>query len=117
MIGGFDRMLSSADDIDDYGGEVEDDHNPEEEDPSEIHMARAELKKLGEYADMLYDRIGEMEGLEGWVASKITKAADYLSSVHHWLDYEQENGDDCGCSHNHEEEYEDEDAENCMSSY
>ena len=29
-----------------------------------------------------------MPGLEGWVASKITKASDYLSSVFHYLDYE-----------------------------
>jgi len=87
-------------------GEYEDDHNPEEEDPSEIHMARAELKKLREYSDKLYDKIGEMEGLEGWVASKITKAADYLSSVFHWLDYEHGDDSDCGCEHDDEDECE-----------
>jgi len=100
-------------------GEYEDDHNPEEEDPSEIHMARAELKKLREYSDKLYDKIGEMEGLEGWVASKITKAADYLSSVFHWLDYEQEGAFEDDDEGEYEDEYEDEDCgcnedeENC----
>ena len=32
--------------------------------------------------------IGNLDSLEGWTASKITKAADYLSSVFHYLDYE-----------------------------
>ena len=72
-------------------------HNVEERDPSEIHMAKAELKKLAEYAQRLYDKIDSLDGLEGWVASKITKASDYVSSVYHWLDYEHQ--DDCGCGH------------------
>jgi hypothetical protein len=120
VIGGLDEDEyedeNEYEDEDDYEGgseyedegEYEDDHNPEEEDPSEIHMARAELKKLREYSDKLYDKIGEMEGLEGWVASKITKAADYLSSVFHWLDYEHGDDSDCVCEHDDEGEYEDE---------
>lgn len=122
MLGGFDRLMGSSDEDEYEGegeyedeGEVEDDHNPEEEDPSEIHMARAELKKLKEYSDKLYNKMEEMEGLEGWVASKITKAADYLSSVYHWLDYEHGDDEGCGCEHEDcdcgygdEEEYEDE---------
>lgn len=114
VMGGLDE--DKYEDEDEYEGEAEyedegeyeDDHNPEEEDPSEIHMARAELKKLSEYSEKLYDKIGEMEGLEGWVASKITKAADYLSSVYHWLDYEHGDDGDCGCEHDDEGEYEDE---------
>jgi hypothetical protein len=113
LMGGMDRMVSDLEDYEGYGhddSEYDDDHNPEEVDPSEIHMARAELKKIAEYADKLYDKIDELEGLEGWVASKITKASDYISSVYHWLDYEQEDtfeDDDeyedegCGC---HEDE-------------
>jgi hypothetical protein len=49
------------------------------------------LLKANEYAAKLFDHIGnhpESDYLEGWVASKITKAADYLSSVYHYLDYE-----------------------------
>jgi hypothetical protein len=30
----------------------------------------------------------EQQGLEGWVAAKITKASDYLSSVYHYMEYE-----------------------------
>lgn len=57
----------------------------------ELDMARSELLKANEYAAKLFDHIGnhpESDYLEGWVASKITKAADYLSSVYHYLDYE-----------------------------
>ena len=57
----------------------------------ELDMARLELLKANEYAAKLFHHIGnhpESDYLEGWVASKITKAADYLSSVYHYLDYE-----------------------------
>ena len=125
LMGGMDSMVSDVDDYDDYEDhddmdrEYDDDHNPEEEDPSEIHMARAELKKILEYAGKLYDKIDELEGLEGWVASKITKASDYISSVYHWLDYEQEDTFEDDDEDEYEDEYEDEDCgcnedeENC----
>ena len=32
--------------------------------------------------------VSEIQGIEGWQQSKITKAADYLGSVYHNLDYE-----------------------------
>jgi hypothetical protein len=33
--------------------------------------------------------IKEGEELDGWVQAKITKAADYISSVYHYLEYEK----------------------------
>ena len=57
----------------------------------EVQMARAELYKLAKYSIKLHEMlkgVSEQEGLEGWVQSKITKAADYLGSVYHHLDYE-----------------------------
>ena len=57
----------------------------------EVQMARAELYKLAKYSIKLHDmlkKVSEQEGLEGWVQSKITKAADYISSVYHHLDYD-----------------------------
>jgi hypothetical protein len=33
--------------------------------------------------------IDEGEELDGWVSAKITKAADYISSVYHYLEYEK----------------------------
>jgi hypothetical protein len=32
--------------------------------------------------------VSETEGLQGWVQSKITKAADYMGSVQHYMEYE-----------------------------
>ena len=63
-------------------------HKGEDHDNSEIHMAKAELKKAADYAMQLSAILDNLDGLEGWTASKITKAADYLSSVYHWLDYD-----------------------------
>lgn len=57
----------------------------------EVQMARADLYKTAKYAVELHGMlkgISEAEGLEGWVQAKITKAADYISSVKHYLEYE-----------------------------
>jgi len=51
-------------------------------------MARADLHKAAQYAVKLGEMLESIDALEGWTASKITKAADYLSSVYHWIDYE-----------------------------
>lgn len=58
-------------------------------DDHEAKMARAELYKLNQYSAKLFKMIGENEELDGWVQSKITKAADYISSVYHYLEYEK----------------------------
>ena len=58
----------------------------------EVQMARAELYKLAKYSIKLHDMlkgISEAEGLEGWVQSKITKAAADIGSVYHHLDYQE----------------------------
>ena len=40
-------------------------------------------------AKRLKKKIGKGEGnIEAWVQSKITKAADYISSVYHAMDYD-----------------------------
>jgi len=57
----------------------------------EVQMARSDLFKIAKYAVELHDMlksVSEAEGLEGWQQSKITKAADYLGSVYHSMDYE-----------------------------
>ena len=54
----------------------------------EIDMARAELLKAAEYATKLFNHLDDVGSLEGWTASKITKASDYLSSVYHALEYD-----------------------------
>tara|TARA_R100000664_G_C2736377_1_gene125738 strand:+ start:153 stop:569 length:417 start_codon:yes stop_codon:yes gene_type:complete len=65
-----------------------------EYDQSEIDMAGRDLLKAQEYATKLSMMVPKLPGLDGWVASKITKAADYLSSVFHYLDYEMQQHDE-----------------------
>jgi hypothetical protein len=54
----------------------------------EAKMARADLFKLAQYSFKLFKMIGEDQELEGWVQAKITKAADYIASVYHYMEYE-----------------------------
>jgi hypothetical protein len=51
-------------------------------------MARADLYKLANYSMKLFKMIQEGQELEGWVQAKITKAADYIASVYHFMEYE-----------------------------
>ena len=74
---------TTNEDLGQMAHKVEQDH--------EVQMARSDLYKAAKYSIKLHDRlknISEEEGLEGWVAAKITKASDYLSSVYHYMDYE-----------------------------
>lgn len=66
--------ISQVEDDDDFDGEID--------------MARAELLKAAEYATKLFNHLANVGSLEGWTASKITKASDYLSSVYHALEYD-----------------------------
>ena len=59
----------------------------------ELDMARSELLKAAEYATKLFNHLENLDNLEGWTASKITKAADYLSSVYHALEYDNLDAD------------------------
>jgi len=58
-------------------------------DDHEAKMARADCYKLAKYSAKLFHMIEEGEELDGWVSAKITKAADYISSVYHYLEYEK----------------------------
>ena len=57
-------------------------------DDHEAKMARADLFKLAQYSFKLFKMIHEDQELEGWVQAKITKAADYIASVYHYMEYE-----------------------------
>jgi hypothetical protein len=57
----------------------------------EVQMARSDCYKIAKYAIELHKmlaNVSEQEGLEGWVQAKITKSADYMSSVKHHLEYD-----------------------------
>ena len=57
-------------------------------DDREAAMARADLYKLANYSMKLFKMIQDGDQLEGWVQAKITKSADYIASVYHYLEYE-----------------------------
>jgi hypothetical protein len=57
----------------------------------EVQMARQELYRAAKLAFMTHElmkQVSERQGIEGWVASKITRAADYIETVFDYLDYE-----------------------------
>lgn len=57
-------------------------------DDREAAMARADLYKLANYSMKLFKMIHDGDQLEGWVQAKITKSADYIASVYHFMEYE-----------------------------
>ena len=82
------KKESTNEGLGDMAAVVERDH--------EVQMARADLYKIAKYAIKLHEMlktVSEAEGIEGWQQSKITKAADYIGSVYHSLDYEMNFGD------------------------
>jgi hypothetical protein len=57
----------------------------------EVQMARSDLYKTANYAIKLHNMlkgVSEEQGIEGWMQAKITKAADYISSVYHSMEYD-----------------------------
>jgi hypothetical protein len=58
----------------------------------EASMARGELYNAIKNAIELFKMIKPGENLEGWVSAKITKAADYINTVHDYMLYEKQYG-------------------------
>jgi hypothetical protein len=54
----------------------------------EGRMAKADLYKIAKYSLKMFKMIEPESQLEGWVQAKITKAADYIASVYHYMEYE-----------------------------
>jgi len=59
----------------------------------EASMAKAQLMRIAEQSIELFKMIQEGDNLEGWVAAKITKANDYINSVHQNLAYDEASND------------------------
>ena len=60
----------------------------DEDHDDEGAMVKADLFKLAKYSVKLFKKIEDEDQFESWVQAKITKAADYISSVYHYLEYE-----------------------------
>jgi len=59
----------------------------------EVEMARNQLRSSFENAKHIYQNIkdlSEIQGLDGWVQAKITKASDYLEAVNQYLEGKKE---------------------------
>lgn len=58
----------------------------------EGRMAKRQLEDIAEYSRELCQILEDDTQLESWVQAKITKAADYISKVKHYLEYEMKTG-------------------------
>ena len=55
-------------------------------------MAKRQLADIAEYAQELSGMLQDETQLEAWVQSKLTKAADYIKTVKHYVEYGMEEG-------------------------
>ena len=73
----------------DAGEEIEELDTMFETTDHEVSMARKDVSRLAKYSselEQMLSNVSEEEGLQGWVQAKITKAADYISSVKHYME-------------------------------
>ena len=79
------KMMSSIYDMDKVSeGSIQ-------EDAGEGHMSKSTLYHTAKYAIALMDMIKPGDDLEGWVQSKLNKAADYLQGVYNYEEYQKLN--------------------------
>jgi hypothetical protein len=65
---------------------------PDGEIDREGRMAKRQLADIAEYAQELEQMLGDETQLEAWVQAKLTKAADYIKTVKHYVEYGMEEG-------------------------
>tara|TARA_R110000851_G_scaffold11459_3_gene40162 strand:- start:728 stop:1117 length:390 start_codon:yes stop_codon:yes gene_type:complete len=58
----------------------------------EGEMAKRQLSQIAEYAAELDQMLMDDTQLEAWVQAKLTKAADYIKTVKHYVEYGMEEG-------------------------
>tara|TARA_R110002073_G_scaffold181137_1_gene339444 strand:- start:46 stop:420 length:375 start_codon:yes stop_codon:yes gene_type:complete len=58
----------------------------------EGEMAKRQLYNMEKYASELSAMLSDTTQLESWVQAKLTKAADYLKTVKHYVEYGMEEG-------------------------
>jgi hypothetical protein len=58
----------------------------------EGRMAKRQLYDMQKYAKELSEMLQDTTQLESWVQAKLTKAADYLKTVKHYVEYGMEEG-------------------------
>lgn len=58
----------------------------------EGRMAKRQLSDIAQYAGELSEMLADETQLESWVQAKLTKAADYIKTVKHYVEYGMEEG-------------------------
>ena len=84
-----DKALSFISKLEEVCG-CEMEEEPVEKD-HEVGMGKSQMYHAMKNAKAIHDmlqKVSEREGIEGWVASKLTKASDYLKVVKDYLEYE-----------------------------
>ena len=66
--------------------------NPKGEIDREGRMAKRQLSDIAQYAGELSEMLADETQLEAWVQAKLTKAADYIKTVKHYVEYGMEEG-------------------------
>ena len=66
--------------------------NPKGEIDREGRMAKRQLADIAQYSQELSQMLADETQLEAWVQSKLTKAADYIKTVKHYVEYGMEEG-------------------------
>ena len=69
----------------DMGLDHDDDH--------EGNMAKRQMFKTAEYAAEIFDNIQDGDEFPAWIQSKMTKIADYIGAVKHYLEYDHVMGE------------------------
>jgi hypothetical protein len=90
----MDRLINIAGEGPEYGGaEFKYPKGLESvsEDAGEGHMSKSTLYHTAKYAIALMQMIKPGDDLEGWVQSKLNKAADYLQGVYNYEEYQKLN--------------------------
>jgi hypothetical protein len=78
-----------ADDLE--SGDKPADYESVKEDAGEGHMSKSTLYHTVKYAIQLMQMIKKGDDLEGWVQSKLNKAADYLQGAANYEEYQKSN--------------------------
>ena len=73
----------------DMGVDTHSDHDADHEDS----MAKRQMFKTAEYATAIFDMIQDGEEFPAWIQSKMTKIADYIGAVKHYLEYDHVMGE------------------------
>ena len=58
------------------------------DDDHEGSMAKRQMFKTAQYATEIFDNISDDDEFPAWIQSKMTKIADYIGAVKHYLEYD-----------------------------